>query len=65
MHISGPRLIVLHTALDGRAANEQILVSPQQIGVNLTKYFTMMGGHAVAIYGRSTSGPSGTCQYTR
>jgi hypothetical protein len=47
--IAGPRLIVLHTTLEGRAANEQAQTPPEQIRAQLAQYLVMAGGHAVAI----------------
>jgi hypothetical protein len=45
---SEPRLIVLHHTLQGRLAEEQSQVDPQQMKDMLHKYLDLVGGHAVA-----------------
>ena len=47
--IAGPRLIVLHTTLEGRAAHEHSQTPPDQVRAQLAQYLAMVGGHAVAI----------------
>jgi len=43
-----PRLVVLHSTLEGRAAEEQSSVPPQKMRETLFKYLELVGGHAVA-----------------
>jgi len=45
----GARLIVLHSTLQGRVAEEQSDVTPAQMSRMLKKYLSMVGGHAVAV----------------
>lgn len=47
--LPGPRLVVLHTTLEGRAANERNELVADQARVLLRQYLDMIGGHAVAI----------------
>lgn len=43
-----PRLIVLHSTLEGRAQEEKSNVEPEQMKQMLHTYLTLVGGHAVA-----------------
>jgi hypothetical protein len=47
-HRPEPRLIVLHHTLEGRLAEEDSSVDPQQMRDLLHKYLDLIGGHAVA-----------------
>lgn len=46
--LSGPRLIVLHSTLEGRAVEEKSDITPSQMRELLHKYLQLVGGHAVA-----------------
>ena len=46
--LSGPRLIVIHSTLEGRAAEEKSDITPDQMRELLHKYLQLVGGHAVA-----------------
>jgi len=43
-----PRLIVLHSTLEGRAVEERSSVPPQKMRETLLRYLELVGGHAVA-----------------
>jgi hypothetical protein len=43
-----PRLIVLHSTLEGRVMEERSSVPPRQMRETLFKYLELVGGHAVA-----------------
>jgi hypothetical protein len=43
-----PRLIVLHSTLEGRIIEEKSSVHPEQMRQTLSKYLELVGGHAVA-----------------
>ena len=47
--IPGPRIVVLHTTLEGRAVNEQSQIPVEQAKALLQQYLGLVGGHAVAI----------------
>lgn len=44
-----PRLMVIHSTLEGRALEERSDVTPQNMKETLNKYLKLIGGHAVAI----------------
>ena len=44
-----PRLIVLHSTLEGRVAEEQSWVPPHKMREVLFKYLELVGGHAVSV----------------
>jgi len=45
---SGPRLLVLHTTIAGRAAEEKTATSPEKLRDMLHRYLELVGGHVVA-----------------
>lgn len=47
--VPGPRLIVLHGTLEGRAANEGLDMAPAELRELLRQYLHLVGGHAVAV----------------
>ena len=47
--LAGPRLIALHSTLEGRAAEEKSDITPEQMKDLLHKYLQLVGGHAVAV----------------
>ena len=48
-HRPEPRLMVIHSTLEGRALEEKSDVAPQTMKETLHKYLTLVGGHAVAV----------------
>ena len=44
-----PRLLVIHSTIEGRALEERSDVTPQNMKETLNKYLKLIGGHAVAI----------------
>ncbi len=44
-----PRLIVIHSTLEGRMLEEKSTVEPEKIKETLHKYLELVGGHAVAV----------------
>jgi hypothetical protein len=46
---SEPRLMVIHSTLEGRALEEKSNVKPQEMKGMLHKYLELVGGHAVAV----------------
>ncbi len=44
-----PRLIVIHSTLEGRAMEEKSDIAPQKMKEMLRKYLKLVGGHAVAV----------------
>lgn len=48
-HLPGPRLIVIHSTLEGRALEESSDVTPQNMKETLHKYLKLVGGHAVTV----------------
>jgi len=46
---SEPRLMVIHSTLEGRALEEKSSVQPQEMKEMLHKYIELVGGHAVAV----------------
>ncbi len=48
-HRSEPRLIVIHSTLEGRQIEEKSCVDPVKMKANLHKYLELTGGHAVAV----------------
>jgi len=46
---SEPRLMVIHSTLEGRALEEKSDVKPQEMKEMLHKYLELVGGHAVAV----------------
>lgn len=44
-----PRLMVIHSTLEGRALEEKSDVEPEQMKEMLHKYLELVGGHAVAV----------------
>ena len=51
-----PRLIVIHSTLEGRYIEEKSHIDPVKMKTNLHKYLELVGGHAVA--GTSLKGKS-------
>ena len=47
-HLAGPRLIVIHSTLEGRAREEKSDLPPEKLGAMLRQYLVLTGGHAVA-----------------
>jgi hypothetical protein len=47
--LAGPRLVVLHVTLEGRAANERRDVPPAELPALTRLYLGLVGGHAVAV----------------
>ncbi|MHC4424154.1 MAG: hypothetical protein ACYSWR_05740 [Planctomycetota bacterium] len=47
--LTGPRLIVLHSTIEGREAEERSDITPEKMKEALHKYLGLVGGHAVAI----------------
>ncbi|MEO5376627.1 MAG: glycosyltransferase [Magnetococcus sp. DMHC-6] len=48
-YIPGPRILVLHTTLNGRLQSSQSSLNPQVVRALMQNYLQMVGGHAVAI----------------
>jgi glycosyltransferase involved in cell wall biosynthesis len=48
-HRPEPRLMVIHSTLEGRALEEKSDVAPQTMKETLHKYLKLVGGHAVAV----------------
>jgi len=48
-HLAGPRLIVIHSTLEGRVAEEKSDITPEKMKAALHKYLQLIGGHAVAV----------------
>ncbi len=48
-HLSGPRLIVIHSTLEGRVAEEKSDITPEKMKAALHTYLQLVGGHAVAV----------------
>ncbi|MBN2136611.1 MAG: glycosyltransferase [Sedimentisphaerales bacterium] len=46
---SEPRLMIIHSTLEGRALEEKSDVQPDQIKAMLHKYIELIGGHVVAV----------------
>ncbi|MGB2807468.1 MAG: glycosyltransferase [Sedimentisphaerales bacterium] len=44
-----PRLLVIHSTIEGRALEERSDITPQNMKETLNKYLKLIGGHAVAI----------------
>lgn len=44
-----PKLVVLHTTLEGRLAEERSEVDPEQMGTMLRQLLALIGGHAVSV----------------
>jgi hypothetical protein len=47
-HRNEPRLIVIHSTLEGRHIEEKSCVDPVKMKTNLHKYLELVGGHAIA-----------------
>jgi len=47
--LQGPRLIVIHSTLDGRALEEGSTVPPEKMKAALHQYLDLVGGHAVSV----------------
>ena len=47
--LSGPRIIVLHSTLDGRLQEERSDLPPEKLKSMLSHYLKLVGGHAVSI----------------
>jgi glycosyltransferase involved in cell wall biosynthesis len=47
--LDAPKLVVLHTTLEGRALEEGSRVDPREMGAMLAQLLTLIGGHAVAV----------------
>ena len=47
--LPGPRIIVIHSTLEGRLHEEQSDISPEHLKHLLSHYLHLLGGHAVAI----------------
>ncbi|HUU40739.1 MAG TPA: glycosyltransferase [Desulfatiglandales bacterium] len=47
--LSGPRIIVLHSTLDGRLSEEVSKISPEKMKTLLLHYLELVGGHTVAV----------------
>ena len=48
-HLSGPRLIVIHSTLERRVVEEKSNIAPEKMKAALHKYLQLVGGHAVAV----------------
>ena len=48
-HLSGPRLIVIHSTLEGRVVEEKSDITPEKMKAALHKYLQLIGGHVVAV----------------
>jgi len=46
--LDGPRLIVIHSTIEGRTLEEQSDIAPEKMKEVLHKYLELVGGHAVA-----------------
>ena len=47
--LPGPRIIVLHTSLDGRLHKEGSEITPEKMKSLISHYLKLIGGHAVAV----------------
>jgi len=45
--LPGPRLVVIHSTLEGRAREENSKVSPEKLSAMLKQYLALVAGHAV------------------
>lgn len=48
-HLSGPRLIVIHSTLERRVVEEKSNIAPEKMRAALHQYLQLIGGHAVAV----------------
>jgi hypothetical protein len=48
-HVNGPRLLVIHTTLEGRAENEGHGQVPEGFGALVRAYLDGVGGHAISV----------------
>ena len=48
-NIPGPRLLILHSTIEGRAMEENSDITPEQMRLMTHKYLEMVGGHAAAV----------------
>lgn len=48
-HLSGPRLIVIHSTLERRVVEEKSDITPEKMKAALHKYLQLIGGHVVAV----------------
>ncbi|HEX42745.1 MAG TPA: glycosyltransferase family 1 protein [Phycisphaerales bacterium] len=48
-HRSEPRLLVIHSTIEGRRLEERSQVEPERMRQTLRTYLTLVGGHAVAV----------------
>ena len=46
--LAGPRLVVIHSTLEGRAREEKSQLPPEKLSEMLGRYLALTGGHAVA-----------------
>jgi len=47
-HLPGPRLVVIHSTLEGRAREENATLPPEKLSAMLAHYLALTGAHAVA-----------------